>query len=122
MTQTPEQVADSLAEAREYIEENGWGQLQMVAEDGSVCAMGAIVMSAGAKQRLSGYQDPVVLPAVAALARASGSRSTLDCLEQGFAVGAVAGGNDHVARDQQQAPYMDAKAEYITRAECDPDA
>jgi len=122
MTQTPEQVADSLAEAREYIEENGWGQLQMVAEDGSVCAMGAIVMSAGAKQRLSGYQDPVVLPAVVALARAIGSRSTLDSLEQGIAVGVVVGWNDHVARDQQQVLDMFAKAEKITRAGYDPDA
>lgn len=42
---TPEQVADVLDDAADYIEAHGWCRTSLLTPDGRVCAMGAIAMS-----------------------------------------------------------------------------
>jgi hypothetical protein len=52
---TEKSAADVLAEAREYIEVNGWCQDVLVDDDGAVCARGAIILSQGMQSSVDAF-------------------------------------------------------------------
>lgn len=85
----PEQIADVLDDAADYIEKHGWCQSHLATPDGRVCAQGAIkavTMSGGIWQ----WQplDGVGMAAYVAL--------------RGFVAGSVTGFNDTPERTEQE--------------------
>lgn len=113
--------ADVMAEAREYLEENGWWRGAVVGPNGhQACGMGAVALTQGWFLKHSWIPD-------GALALNPVHRHQLERVLDKV-VDAVAPGdefthwNDHTAKDKQAVLDAFAKAEKIERAGFDPDA
>jgi hypothetical protein len=115
-----DEVADVLAESREYIEKNGWWKGGIIGPNGrQVCAIGGILYSQGHTYVQEGLldTDPLLMKAIARMARVTEQASPT------FSTAAmVASWNDENKRRKQDVLDAFAKAEKIERAGFDPDA
>jgi hypothetical protein len=113
-------LADILAEAREYIETHGWWRGALVGPNGrQVCSIGAIVYSQGwvnpynHQQYDPAYEMELGRVSRAMLAAIRGHSIPLRCLSDW---------NDNWAENKQEVLDTFARAEKIARAGYDPDA
>jgi hypothetical protein len=110
---TAEEVADVLADAREYLEQHGWVAKKMYSHTGAACGMGAVGISQNWFQEFD-YEDETESGFINPMAQ-------LKC-NQVLAAGAFVEWNDNRAQSQQEVLDLFAKTEKILRAGYDPDA
>jgi len=116
--------ADIMAEAREYIERNGWWRGGLRGPNGrQVCALGGLVYSQGWENRSgTGYNTEFLQDVERILGKLHAvisfqGRDFDDAVGSGFT-----SWNDKIAKDKQEVLDVFAKAEKIERAGFDPDA
>jgi hypothetical protein len=115
-----EQVADDLANGREYIEVHGWTKHELVDPDGTVCAIGGIILGMGLDVLNKPCENPRVLAAARALVRTLSVPASMFRINP---VSAVTDWNDDGVETVQEVLDLFAKAEKIERNEgVDPDA
>jgi hypothetical protein len=124
----PEQIADVLAETREYIEKHGWVRGNLVLLGGQACIMGGVVVT---QDWLDGDRNVKVkaLPSVNEVLYAvyqvlfpevEVAEATRGSLAPASSM--VVQWNDTQAETEQEVLDVLAKAEKVTRAGFDPDA
>lgn len=115
------ETADIIAEAREYLEENGWWRGTLVGVNGrQVCALGAILFSQE-WTALTDHRVPVEVEVVVKVSEAvmRGVRSVHPEVPPDRS---LSGWNDAEAKNKQDVLDCFAKAEKIERLGYDPDA
>jgi hypothetical protein len=116
-----DEIADVLADAREYIEKNGWWRGNLRGPNGKqVCSLGGLMFSQGLTEEKDGAKDPRVKAASRALIQAIYSRK-VGGLSGAIVVNSLTQWNDRVAANKQDVLDTFAKAEKIERAGFDPD-
>jgi hypothetical protein len=117
-----DEIADVLAEGREYIETHGWWRGGLIGPNGKqACSLGGLLLSQNLGEhdlhnKLSGV-DRIFL-ATQAIMRVVYGNNDRDCCS----VDELTWWNDHSAKDKQEVLDAFAKAEKIERAGFDPDA
>ena len=122
-----DEVADALANGREYIEKNGWWRGHLVGPNGhQACALGGLLLGNGQEAKDAVFRKNLVLQA--AVVRLAGvidsdyrRRSNSHVVVN---TSAIADWNDRKTRCKDKQDLLDtfAKAEKIERAGYDPDA
>jgi len=109
-------IADIIAEAREYLEKDGWIQGELRNDEG-VCAIGAIIYSQDWEDEVSEESEKIQMEKVA-------SYLGMVVLSKPEPVPAfnIPAWNDDEDRELQEVLDAFAKAEKIARAGYDPDA
>ena len=120
-----DEIADLLADGREYIEKNGWWKNRLLGPNGrQACALGGLLFSQGmGEEDINTPRGAKIRQAMITLAGVikqyvpAGRFSHAD-----RSVDVITGFNDKIAKDRQEVLDLFAKAEKIERAGFDPDA
>jgi hypothetical protein len=122
-----DEVADAIANGREYIEKNGWWRGGLVGPNGrQACALGGLLLGNGYEAKQSVFKDDPLL--YQAIARLAGLVDPIwvdrHVASPAIYTNAVASWNDRdrLCKDKQAVLDVFAKAEKIERAGYDPDA
>lgn len=112
-----EEVADWIADTREYIEKNGWWKKAYRGPNGKqVCTAGALFYSHNLNPDDAGTRDLRVVQVARAICR------VIPGVPDTYALNTIYDWNDDEDRTKQQVLDALAKAEKIERAGYDPDA
>lgn len=117
-----DEVADVLADSREYLEKKGWWKGSILGPNGrQVCSIGALLYSQGYDSDGDVHKDPLLRQAVNRLAALANDRP-LNHPDRVCYSGVVISWNDAKERTKQEVLDLFSRAEKIERNEgVDPD-